>query len=76
VAESVLAEAEGAKNDGQLVKAAGLYHQAERLRPRDFEVHYQLALVSLQLQDLNDAEGHLRKAISLRPDFSQAHLNL
>jgi tetratricopeptide (TPR) repeat protein len=75
-ARHMMAEAEEAKREGELLKAAGLYHQAEQLSPQDFEVHFQLALVSLDLDDLHEAEEHPKKAVALRPDSGPAHLNL
>ena len=75
-AQHVIASAEEAMRDGELLKAADLYHQAEQLSPQDYEVHYQLALISLELKDVPEAEEHLKKAIALRPDSGPAYLNL
>jgi tetratricopeptide (TPR) repeat protein len=40
-----------------------------------FETQYRAAQVALQLDRWDEAEGHLRRAISLRPEFGPALLN-
>lgn len=56
--------------------AADQYHRVEELMPQDFHIQYQIAQLYLQLDNMNEAEEHLRKAIVLRPDVGPAHLNL
>jgi tetratricopeptide (TPR) repeat protein len=41
-----------------------------------WELPYKAALLDLQVDNFNEAEEHLRKAIGLRPNFGPAHLNL
>lgn len=75
-AERLLASAEQSRQAGQLKVAADLYHRAADLREGDFDTQYQAALLDLEVRNLDEAEGHLEKAVSLRPDFAPAHLNL
>ena len=75
-AERLFAAAQEAEKAGQLEVAADLYHRAAGLKPHDFDLHYQAALLYLRAGHFPEAEAPLRKAIALRPDFGPAHLNL
>jgi tetratricopeptide (TPR) repeat protein len=75
-AERKVASAEQSRQVGQLKVAANLYHRAADLREGHFDTLYQAALLDLQVDNLDEAEGHLRKVLSLRPDFGPPHLNL
>ena len=65
-AERILASAEQSRKAGQLDVAADLYHRAADLRAGDFDTLYQAALLDLQVDNLDEAEGHLRKVLTLR----------
>jgi tetratricopeptide (TPR) repeat protein len=75
-AERLVASAEQSRQAGQLQVAADLYHRAAGLRESDFDTQYQAALLDLEVHNVDEAEGHLEKAVALRPDFGPAHLNL
>ena len=75
-AEQLMAIAEHARRDGQLTRAAELYHRAAELQPHHFQTHYWTALLYGQVENLNRAEEHLRKALALKPDFGPAHVHL
>jgi tetratricopeptide (TPR) repeat protein len=71
-----MALAAKAKEEGQLEVAAELYHGAAGLTPQAFDAQYQAALLDLAVEKVNEAEAHLQKAVSLKPDVAVAHLNL
>jgi tetratricopeptide (TPR) repeat protein len=75
-AERLVASAEQFRQAGQLKAAADLYHRAAGLREGDVDTLYRAALLDLQVDNLDEAETHLRKVIALRPGYGQAHLNL
>jgi tetratricopeptide (TPR) repeat protein len=68
----MIASVEATKHSRELVKAADLYHQAERPKPDDLHVHDQIGLLFLQLKDVSEADEHLEKAVSLPPNFGPA----
>ena len=74
--EQLIALAEHARRDRQLLTAAELYHRAAELQPQQFQTHYRTALLSVQVNQLSRAEEHLRKALALKPDFGPAHVHL
>src|SRR5581483_9071594 len=49
-------------------KAAEEYRQALIFEPRNFEVHYRLAMTFKSLGKIHEAERELQKAVELRPD--------
>ena len=75
-AEQLIALAEHARRDRQLLTAAELYHRAAELQPQQFQTHYRTALLSVQVNQLSRAEEHLRKTLALKPDFGPAHVHL
>ena len=74
--ERLMALAEKTKHTGELQVAADLYHKAAALTPRHVDIQYGAALVDIQVENFTEAEEHLRQALTLRPDFEAAHLNL
>jgi hypothetical protein len=58
-AERLVASAEQFRQAGQLKVAADLYHRAADLREGHFDTLYQAALLDLQVDNLDEAEGHL-----------------
>jgi tetratricopeptide (TPR) repeat protein len=75
-AERLMASAVKAKQEGQLEVAAELYHRAAGLTPQVFDAQYQAAVLDLAVEKVNEAEAHLQKAVSLKPDVAVAYLNL
>src|SRR5215813_5061517 len=69
-AERLMAFAAKAKQAGQPEVAADLYHRAATLTPHAFDLQYQAALLDLDVKKVNEAEEHLQKAVSLRPDVA------
>jgi tetratricopeptide (TPR) repeat protein len=74
--EQLIARAKQAEQGGQLDAAAELYHRAAAVRPAGFNIQYGVGLHCVRLENWAEAEEHLAKALSLRPDFAPAHLNL
>jgi tetratricopeptide (TPR) repeat protein len=74
--EQLLAAAEQAEQGGQLDVAAELYHRAAAIQPENFNLQYAVGLHCVMIENWPEAEEHLKKTLSLRPDFAPAHLNL
>lgn len=53
-----------------------LLQRAVNLDPQDHMLRYQLGTLCLQLKDFSAAESHLRRAIELKSDFSDAWIQL
>jgi tetratricopeptide (TPR) repeat protein len=60
----------------QFQKAVEAGQEALRLRPGEFEAHYNLAVALQRANFLSDAENHYREAINLNPDAARAWQNL
>jgi tetratricopeptide (TPR) repeat protein/SAM-dependent methyltransferase len=65
-----------ALQSGNAVSAADLIGQAIRRNNRVGEYHYNIALAWRALGRMDRVTTHLQRAIELRPDHAQAHLNL
>jgi Flp pilus assembly protein TadD len=74
--EQLLARAKQAEQAGQLGAAAEWYHRTAASRPEDFNLQYAVGLHCIVIENWPEAEEHLQQALSLRPDFAPAHLNL
>jgi hypothetical protein len=72
--DQLLAAAEQAEHGGQLDVAAELYHRAAAMQPENFNLQYTVGLHCLLIENWPEAEEHLKKTLSLRPDFAPAHL--
>jgi len=49
---------------------------ALQLQPRSAKLHHDIALIYFQFQKYNKAVKHLKKSLELKPDFTQARVNL
>jgi len=56
--------------------ASAAFQRVLELAPEDAQAHYNLARALIDLDRLDQAEGHLRRALAAWPDFFDAHLNL
>lgn len=61
---------------GELDKAREEFLAADRLRPGNFHIAYNLAGIAMEQNDLEEAENQLRRAIEQNEDFAEAHLQL
>jgi tetratricopeptide (TPR) repeat protein len=57
-------------------EAADLFARFAELAPDDPEAHYNLAIVLVALERLDDAIVHYRRAIALKPNHAKAYSNL
>jgi tetratricopeptide (TPR) repeat protein len=61
---------------GEPEQAAAIFEEILASDPENAEAHYNLARAQVELGALAEAEGHLRRALEIRPDFFDAHFNL
>ena len=61
---------------GNPVEAARFYHLALRAAPDDPIAHYDLAIALEDQQRFPDAVAHYQQALTLDPEFADAHFNI
>lgn len=66
-AEASFMEGEALKNLGRPDRARAAFREALRRRPRYYEPHYALALITLERNDLPGALREVQQAITMRP---------
>ncbi|WP_310448006.1 sulfotransferase [Thiobacillus sp.] len=73
---SLLDEADALVQQNRVAEAKQLYQEVIRLEPGNPDAWFMLGLVELEQTNAPLAEAHLRRAIELDGQFSEAHLNL
>jgi Tfp pilus assembly protein PilF len=58
--------------EGKVAEAKALFEDLVRRDSKDPDVYLLLGIVTLRLRDPETAEGHIRKALALQPDHSEA----
>jgi Flp pilus assembly protein TadD len=61
---------------GKFGEAIGVLHQAIGFNEGDAVAHNYLGVCLGQQEQWNEAEAQLKKAIELKPEYSDAHFNL
>ena len=59
-----------------LVKAAEAMEIAQKLSPTDPKILYNLGLIEISLQQIDQGLDHLQQAVNLKPDYEVAHYQL
>ena len=74
-AQTRLQQALALHQRGQLAQARALYEDILRTLPNQFNILHLLGIIALQTRHFQQAVGLFDKAISLNPDFAEAHSN-
>lgn len=61
---------------GRLAEAEAIYRAILRSEPRNFDCLYRRGIALAQTGNFEDAAASIRKALAVRPDFAQGHLDL
>ena len=62
--EKLITSAEPAEREGKTRAAADLYHRVVRLNPEDFETQYPGGLLYSRVDNVYEAEEHLKMALA------------
>jgi tetratricopeptide (TPR) repeat protein len=77
LANALLADAQQQASRGpRLREAAEAYRDALQLRPRDPDLHFNLAFALARLGDNQSALEHYNQVVRLQPNYALAHFNL
>src|SRR5262245_23970758 len=72
-AASLFEQGQNAQEKGNLNTAIRLYTRAVAADPSLYQAYYQRAVALLGLEQTDDAQADLRKAIQIEPGFARAH---
>lgn len=61
---------------GQYEAALSAFTKAQRLRPQDPRLHFNLGWVNFEMSQMDEAHRHFRDALRLQPDMEEAELPL